>query len=77
MVETKFENVSKFTANTGRIKNWRVSTVGQYIYHLSEWIKLGQKYVARRLSYKPYCLIDSHVELYQSSRQRLRYFRSL
>ena len=28
--ETKFENVSKFTANTGRIKNCRISTVGQY-----------------------------------------------
>ena len=28
--KTKFENVSKFTGNSGRIKNWRVSTVGQY-----------------------------------------------
>ena len=27
----QFENVSKFTANSGRIKNWRVSTVGQYM----------------------------------------------
>ena len=28
--ETEFENVSKVTAKSGRIKNWRVSTVGQY-----------------------------------------------
>ena len=28
--KANFENVSKFTANSGRIKNCRVSTVGQY-----------------------------------------------
>ena len=26
--------VSKFTANSSQIKNWRVSTVGEYIYNL-------------------------------------------
>ena len=34
MGQTKFENVSKFTANLGWIQNWRVSTVSQYIVYV-------------------------------------------